>query len=183
MARAKQRCHWCGKEFWDYPSNHRRFCGRECYVQFWRKEVVAKVKATKAKARVTITCPECGKVFADAQSNRRVYCSKACSDKHTLIKGVSVANDRNCNWKGEEASYSAKHLWIKWRYGNPERCEFCGVEGRLSKGHWTIHWANISGKYLRDRSDYHGLCRKCHHHFDSHREEYHAQPQPQPATA
>ena len=64
-------------------------------------------------------------------------------------------------WKGEEASYHAKHAWVsRWR-GKPNRCEHC----KKTKG--IFNWANVSRKYKRELDDWIRLCRKCHHKFDN----------------
>lgn len=71
---------------------------------------------------------------------------------------------QNVLWKGDSASYSAKHHWIANNYGKPEVCQICrrtGLKGR------AINWANISDKYVRDRKDWLRLCRKCHACFDA----------------
>lgn len=69
--------------------------------------------------------------------------------------------ENNSLWKGENAGYGAKHDWIKRWYGNPEICENCGTTTAPK-----YDWANISGKYLRDRKDWKRLCRSCHHLMD-----------------
>jgi hypothetical protein len=79
--------------------------------------------------------------------------------KQTSLKG-------NVNWRGEDASYFAKHIWMVGNYGNPKECEHCGVLGRKTGRSWSIHWANISHQYLRDPSDWLKLCAKCHKHYD-----------------
>lgn len=64
-------------------------------------------------------------------------------------------------WKGDDAGYGSKHDWIKKWYGEAIKCEDCGTTTAKK-----YDWANISGKYLRDRSDWKRLCRKCHHKMD-----------------
>ena len=54
-------------------------------------------------------------------------------------------------WKGDKIGYSGIHKWIKRVYGSPQRCDACGS----SDDPKTIYdWANISGKYIRDKSDW-----------------------------
>lgn len=72
-------------------------------------------------------------------------------------------NEENTNWKGEGASLVAKHTWIKNRYGFPDTCEHCGL---ISDNHQVIHWANKTGKYLRDIDDWLRLCASCHKKYD-----------------
>lgn len=59
-------------------------------------------------------------------------------------------------WKGANASYQAKHQWIATHYGKANRCE-------LNKKHKSpvYHWANVSGEYKRERTDWIRLCPSC----------------------
>lgn len=65
-------------------------------------------------------------------------------------------------WKGERASYSAIHHWVKKHYGAPNRCE----NPNCPKITILYEWSNISGKYIRERTDWQMLCRSCHRRFD-----------------
>lgn len=76
-------------------------------------------------------------------------------------RGIHMDNDHHL-WKGENASYSAKHYWMQTHFGKPEYCEGCGNEEAI-----IYEWANISGKYRRDRADWLRLCGKCHFSFDN----------------
>lgn len=58
-------------------------------------------------------------------------------------------------------SYRAIHNWVEVRLGKPMECENCGDTSRS-----RYHWANISGKYLRDITDWVRLCVTCHWLFD-----------------
>lgn len=64
------------------------------------------------------------------------------------------------NYKGEKASYSAHHHWAKYHLGKASKCENCEtVEGRFE-------WANLSGEYKRELSDWASLCILCHRLID-----------------
>ncbi len=65
-------------------------------------------------------------------------------------------------WKGDAAGYSSIHKHIRKNYGNPPCCEWCELPGKSHKGKWNIHWANKTGEYSRDISDWIGLCWWCH---------------------
>lgn len=71
-------------------------------------------------------------------------------------------------WKGSKASYSAKHMRIYKKFGSPNICENCGID-KVPKGkkRW-FEWANISGKYKTQRSDWKRLCKNCHEKMDIH---------------
>ena len=74
--------------------------------------------------------------------------------------------DKNVNWKGKEASYYAKHIWVSYNHGKPTKCEHCGKDGLTGR---KIHWANISGEYKRDINDWKRLCVPCHSKYDRER--------------
>lgn len=66
-------------------------------------------------------------------------------------------------WKGPNVGYRALHRWVEKKLGKPDKCERCPREG-LS-GH-AIHWANKSGEYQRELSDWMRLCALCHKQND-----------------
>lgn len=81
---------------------------------------------------------------------------------HTLNQG-----EKNINWKGNEAGYSALHGWIDRNFIKTEVCDDCSLNPSKTKnGKAKIHWANVSGRYLRIRSDWQCLCYLCHKKFD-----------------
>lgn len=69
----------------------------------------------------------------------------------------------------EKLTYKHLHQMLIKTYGNPKKCEHCGKKlaytGKIRKTA-NIHWANKSGKYLRNRSDWLTLCVSCHKRFD-----------------
>jgi hypothetical protein len=69
-------------------------------------------------------------------------------------KGLPAPWARERNWKGDEASYFAKHQYAARHFGKASKCSF------------YPEWANISGKYERERTDWIELCPKCHWKFD-----------------
>jgi len=74
-------------------------------------------------------------------------------------------------WKGDAASYKAKHQWVARILGRPRVCQECG-RTVPPRGHETdqkyFQWANISGHYLRIVEDWKRLCAACHGKFDRH---------------
>ena len=79
--------------------------------------------------------------------------------------GVIKAGKESHTWKGDEVGYRGLHIWVEISLGKPEYCVKCGKHGT---GH-KMHWANISGQYLRDITDWIRLCPKCHQQFDKNR--------------
>ncbi len=91
--------------------------------------------------------------------------SNANKGKHNSLKTEFKSGRKDSlhfEWKGELASYAAKHHWVARWLGKPKFCEECKTT--IAK---TYNWANISGKYKRDLKDWKRLCRKCHHKFDN----------------
>lgn len=77
------------------------------------------------------------------------------------------SGENHWNWKGESVGYRAVHRWLVRVYGRSDICEHCGNRPGLTKNNKPkIQWANISGKYLRDRKDWKQLCISCHWKFD-----------------
>lgn len=60
--------------------------------------------------------------------------------------------------------YNTIHKWVQYNYKKTGVCTKCKVNNLSGK---KIHWANISGNYLRIRSDWIELCAKCHKKFDN----------------
>lgn len=77
-------------------------------------------------------------------------------------KCPQIQNENNGCWKGESASYTAKHIWMVVHFGKANKCENKNCK-KLSK---KYHWANLSGKYKRNRNDWKMLCVSCHSLFD-----------------
>ncbi len=67
--------------------------------------------------------------------------------------------EKNHNWKGDKVGYRCLHLWVRRKLGKPTICKLCGKTQDKPK---SIHWANKSGRYLRDLSDWISLCVSCH---------------------
>lgn len=61
--------------------------------------------------------------------------------------------------------YQAIHRWVRSRFGSATMCENADCNKLPCK---RYHWANISGEYKKERSDWKQLCPRCHTHFDGH---------------
>lgn len=66
------------------------------------------------------------------------------------------------NWKINTVPHYLKvHYWVKKQLGKPRLCSKCGTtEAKY------FDWANISGEYKYELSDWIRLCRRCHHRMD-----------------
>jgi len=115
----------------------------------------------KIHNQIEVECP-CGKKYTVSEGRIKIgrgkYCSKNCMYKYRVV----VSGNLHHNWKGNDVGYSAIHDWVKGQLGKPSNCEYCGT--KESK---QFEWANISGEYKRNLSDWQRLCTKCHHKFDN----------------
>lgn len=145
----------------------------------WPCNTDIKNESSRLAQLAKIDCKNCG--YKISPQSKSKYCKK-CYNKFVpskllgkklpkwWCKRISTGQgvgENNKHWKGENAGYWTKHKWIVKEYGNPSKCEDCGVVGKKNiGGRWTIQWANISGEYKRIVSDYKGLCVSCHIKFD-----------------
>lgn len=67
-------------------------------------------------------------------------------------------------FKGTVNQYMALHHWVNYHLGKPKFCSNCGSEDKN-----VYHWANISGDYKRDLTDWKRLCVSCHRFLDSYK--------------
>lgn len=79
------------------------------------------------------------------------------------LKAKQRTGSKNSRWAGNSVSYQTLHKRITRLLGQPETCENCETN-ELSGHH--IHWANISGEYRHDESDWARLCARCHRLID-----------------
>lgn len=81
---------------------------------------------------------------------------KENKNRFNLISGKD-----HYKWKGNKVSYRGLHYWVERQLGKPMKCTFC-----LNSNKNKYDWANISGLYKRELSDWIRLCKKCHIQFD-----------------
>src|SRR3990167_221714 len=75
-------------------------------------------------------------------------------------KGEGLKN-KNSNWKGDSASYLAKHTWIKRKLGSPKTCSICGKRPK------KIEIANTNHQYNRNKiHEWIPVCTSCHRKHD-----------------
>lgn len=65
------------------------------------------------------------------------------------------------NYKGDTARYNTKHQWVYYHYGKATYCE-----NSLYHKSTVYHWANLTGEYKRDITDWKQLCPSCHKKMD-----------------
>lgn len=96
------------------------------------------------------------------QKMREIFKGVGIGRKHTekakLKMRLNIPRGaRHHSWKGDSANYVTKHQWIYRNFGKADRCE-------LNPSHTEryFEWHNLSGQYLRDRSDWIMVCGSCH---------------------
>lgn len=118
----------------------------------------------------------CGKSF-EVHYYRRFtayYCSLSCIHKgkisprkgkkasletrrkQSLARIGKYKEEKIWNWKGDSVSYRNLHRWIERRLGKANKCS-------NDSTHFSTryHWANISGEYKRELTDWRELCPSC----------------------
>lgn len=141
----------CGK----LASPYKKYCSHICYSEArWPKDN-RKFKKIDGEWYRT-QCIECNKW-------RKTYKLGKCHE---------------CRWKDERnpviahgiviPQYHAVHWWVNKQFGKPTECEECGLIDNNSR---RFHWANLSGLYKKDRSDWLRLCVSCHKLMDNKRKE------------
>jgi hypothetical protein len=78
------------------------------------------------------------------------------------FKVMDRRKEKNPYWSGDKILYRGLHLWISLNFGTPSICEDCHIPNKKK-----YEWANISGLYKRERSDWKRLCTSCHRKFDN----------------
>lgn len=80
------------------------------------------------------------------------------SDSHKANIKKSMAKYRGRTFKGSSSEYKCLHFWLKGKLPKLE-CEQCHATDKLQ-------YANRTGLYLKDVSDYIVLCTLCHCRYD-----------------
>lgn len=104
------------------------------------------------------TCNTCNK---DYIGFGKFYCSSSCQPRNYNPNSKSGAE--HYNWKGNKASYHAKHAYLALHFGKANHCEMEHCSGK------SIHfeWALKKGReYSHDPEDYLQLCKSCHCKYD-----------------
>lgn len=92
--------------------------------------------------------------------------TKEHKEKIGIANKGKLLGNKNPNWKGTNAAYRSIHEWVQNHLGSPNTCKKCKKTNLKAQ---QIHWANISGRYIRKLKDWIRLCVKCHKAFDKNR--------------
>lgn len=77
----------------------------------------------------------------------------------TEFKDGDTLGEKNYKWKGDKVGYFGLHSWIRRALGKAKVCEQCGSDKK-------VQWANKSGEYKREETDWLTLCCWCHRKYD-----------------
>lgn len=127
-----------------------QFCSRDC-KGIHHSHTITGTQHHNWKARPK--CLDCSKQLKTLKSKRCFKCW------HKFNTGKN-----NANYKEHPTNYKYIHQVIINKLGQPDTCKHCKKSGLTGR---QIHWANKSGKYLRDSKDWIRLCLPCHRRFDS----------------
>ena len=86
------------------------------------------------------------------------FCSHSCRN---------VVTKNRLGHTNKNVGYSGLHKWVRRHLGKrPLICEVCGEIGVENGRNWSIHYANIDGRYKRRLKDWLRLCTRCHRRHD-----------------
>jgi hypothetical protein len=179
-----KNCLFCKKEFESVPSKNRKYCSFICSVKnkkgkmpfVMTNEIREKISKTKKKNPTRYWVGK-KKPFMSGK-NHFLYGKKMSKEwrenlskshlghipSNKGIKRPEISNENHFAWKGDKVGYFALHSWVRRKLGKAQKCEFCGKEKTTPK---NVQWANKSGKYFRDLTDWIQLCVKCHKEYDA----------------
>jgi len=115
-------------------------------------------------------CPICKKrfdnkgVYYGKRWSETKYCSHQCFGKVVSKLQTERYKDetKHPRWKGDDVGYWGVHDWITKHYGQPTKCEVCGLDDPKRK----YHWANLDYKYKRNIKSWKRMCVSCHRKYD-----------------
>lgn len=117
-------------------------------------------------------CNTCNKSYI---GSGKKYCSSACQPRALTGGAVSPQRaEQHANWKGNDASYFAIHMWNNKEWGKASKCDNtqCVYPRKNAARSWVhtpkrFEWALKRGReYTRNRKDYYQLCKSCHAKYD-----------------
>lgn len=88
----------------------------------------------------------------------RIKISQSLIGKPNLL----IREKNHYLWKGDNVGYSSLHAWVRKKLGTPSKCKHCGTTTAVK-----FEWANISGEYKRELTDWIRLCKACHNKYDN----------------
>lgn len=122
-------------------------------------QIAVLVRRNKSRRqRILASLANKGKVVLESTKEKL----RQAQEKYRYQKHLKFLGRNNPRWKGDTVGYRALHTWVNTHYGKANRCTNPDCKG-ISR---VFEWANISGEYKRDISDWKMLCKSCHGIFD-----------------
>lgn len=147
----KKKCIYCKRifqkkqcessKFW----STRKYCSLKCYWQ-------------NIKGKSFINSGQFKKGNVPWSKGRNYRSLKNSKTKKEMYKNKENHPHYGKFKKNPSYSYSNIHKWLYARFGKAIKCENKRCKGKSN----TFVWANISGKYKRERNDFLMLCQSCH---------------------
>ena len=131
------------------------FCSKDCAGK-WRASHIWGKNHPQYKIPELIECPVCSKKFYPHNKKSR-YCSPRCRGKT-----YSAENHYKYN---KVPTYQDVHWWIRYYYGNANKCENYYCRKKSSIFEWAL---KHNKKYERKRKNFWMLCKGCHIIYDRH---------------
>ena len=103
-------------------------------------------------------CDTCGKDFMAVATEVKRGGGKTCSRSCYYARSRKLLEVKFAN----KTTYATIHKWVYKVGGRPSMCSQCGTTEAKA-----YEWANVSGEYKQDISDWKRMCKKCHHKYDS----------------
>lgn len=112
-------------------------------------------------------CEHCNKEFEVKPKTKGRFCTYGCywdslkDRKPKNMDGLKFGRGWNKGIFKEKAHYNSIHRWVQKNFIKADICELCQREDGKN-----YEWANISGKYRREKTDWMRLCVLCHRNYD-----------------
>lgn len=184
-----KNCNLCSKEFKSIGNRVRKYCSKECYLRFksngakvfvcekcgkefkgWHRNGIRKFCSTKCSSlsqigkkveftkewKDNISKAIAGIKFTDNHKRKIGLAHKGRKQIWIARRNKENHGEKSPVWKGDSVGYMGLHYWVYKHLGKARHCS-----KDLSHISKVYHWANISGEYKREISDWRQLCPKC----------------------
>lgn len=90
------------------------------------------------------------------------FYAKRCKKHAWIERPQHYKGNKSPYWKGNDATYKQIHSYINKKWGKANKCEIINCRETSN----FFEWANLSGKYKRDRKDWVMACHSCNQRMD-----------------
>lgn len=150
-----RKCEFCGRQFEALRYKKRYFCTQRCYWDSLKGQPSKRKGTSQPLAHLNL-----GEFAKKGHTSPRKGV-KVPYTPHLAHRG-NLIEDKNPTWRADEVGKSALHQWIERKLGKSKHCVFCGDTSDRKYA-----WANKSGEYKREVTDWLRLCYPCHMKYDN----------------